>query len=638
MTMKRFYLTVLAMLATMLVFAQNNLPEVAYANASYSRIIEPSKHALSTSKDAVLTMDFEDEAFPPTGWDTICGAESQGNQHWYRMTGGRPDNGGYFAAIQRTASSTDATTRPQNEWLISPFFTVPNGGVIRFEFHSNYYWTVTPNNNADVRLKISEDGDNWTTIWNEDTAYYAINWPFSEWTQVYVDLNTYVGRDVKIAFQYEGEASCWFAIDNIAVEALAPVDYALTDGRVSMNALYANYGHNGMFNTFPRSEINSYSRCTFYGVVTNYGTDATPVNLVAKAYGPDDAEVFSFTFPTTNLTPGGFVNGNFIAGIDTISCYVPSGEENTYNLVEGSSMNMSETMLTNGTYRFEISLEPANGTYDNPNHRNLNFNRYTTITEDCLYSRDNAQFAQGGDNFEANSADWNNFFVFGTQYQLWNPSDKLNAIEAYICEAEEGAIFHYELYGETETGYQDGIMITESYTVGSDFTPGFLTLYAEDIWDLENEIEQEGAYIPVVACVVVENDKMLKVAIDETVQPGLGTNMAKNADNWYNIIGVNGNLMIRLYNCEQNPDDNAVETFDANEIAMFPNPTTGIVNFSNVENATIEVFNMMGQVVSRVEDANANTTIDLSAVANGNYVVRIVKNGEVATSKLNIAR
>ena len=131
---------------------------------------------------------------------------------------------------------------------------------------------------------------------------------------------------------------------------------------------------------------------------------------------------------------------------------------------------------------------------------------------------------------------------------------------------------------------------------------------------------------------------MLKVAIDETVQPGLGTNMAKNADNWYNIIGVNGNLMIRLYNCEQNPDDNAVETFEANEIAMFPNPTTGIVNFSNVENATIEVFNMMGQVVSRVEDANENATIDLSAVANGNYVVRIVKNGEVATSKLNIAR
>ena len=71
---------------------------------------------------------------------------------------------------------------------------------------------------------------------------------------------------------------------------------------------------------------------------------------------------------------------------------------------------------------------------------------------------------------------------------------------------------------------------------------------------------------------------------------------------------------------------------------MYPNPTTGIVNFNNVENATIEVFNMMGQVISRVENASENTTIDLSNVANGNYVVRIVKNGEVATSKLNIAR
>ena len=638
MTMKKFYLTGLAMLATILAFAQKNLPEVSYVNKSYYQIVEPSKHAFNPSKDAVLVQDFEeDEAFPPTGWDTICGAESQGNQHWYRMTGGRPDNGGYFAAIQRTASTSDATTRPQNEWLISPFFTVPTGGIARFEFHSNYYWTVTPNNNADIRLKISEDGQNWTTIWNEDSAYYDINWPFSEWTQVYVDLANYVGHEVKIAFQYEGEASCWFAIDNIAVEALAPVDYALTDGRVSMNALYANYGHNGIFNTFPRREINSYSRCTFYGVVTNYGTAASEVNLVAKAFAPDDTEVFSFTFPTTTLTPGGFVNGTFIAGIDTISCYIPSGEENTYNLVEGSSMNMSELMTDNGTYRFEISLQPASGTYENPNNRPLSYNRYTTITDDCLYARDNAQFAQGGDTFVGNDPDWLNFTLFGTQYQFWNPADIINSMEAYIADAEEGALFHYELYSETESGYIGEQFISEQYLVGPDFTPGFLKLYSEDIAEFSNSITQEGAYVPVLACVVIDNDKQVSVAIDETVQAGLGTNMARTSDQWYNIIGVEGNLMIRVYTCEQDPGD-AVETFEANEIEMYPNPTTGIVNFNNVENATIEVFNMMGQVISRVENASENTTIDLSNVANGNYVVRIVKNGEVATSKLNIAR
>ena len=71
---------------------------------------------------------------------------------------------------------------------------------------------------------------------------------------------------------------------------------------------------------------------------------------------------------------------------------------------------------------------------------------------------------------------------------------------------------------------------------------------------------------------------------------------------------------------------------------MFPNPSNGIVNFTNVENATIEVYNMMGQVVASESNANANASIDLSGVANGNYIVRIVKDGEIATSKLNIVK
>ena len=73
-------------------------------------------------------------------------------------------------------------------------------------------------------------------------------------------------------------------------------------------------------------------------------------------------------------------------------------------------------------------------------------------------------------------------------------------------------------------------------------------------------------------------------------------------------------------------------------VEMYPNPSNGIVNFTNVENATIEVYNMMGQVVASVNNADANASIDLSNVANGNYVVRIVKDGAIATSKLNIVK
>ncbi len=76
----------------------------------------------------------------------------------------------------------------------------------------------------------------------------------------------------------------------------------------------------------------------------------------------------------------------------------------------------------------------------------------------------------------------------------------------------------------------------------------------------------------------------------------------------------------------------------AEGIEMYPNPSNGIVNFTNVENATIEVYNMMGQVVASESNTNANASIDLSGVANGNYIVRIVKDGAIATSKLNIVK
>ena len=104
-----------------------------------------------------------------------------------------------------------------------------------------------------------------------------------------------------------------------------------------------------------------------------------------------------------------------------------------------------------------------------------------------------------------------------------------------------------------------------------------------------------------------------------------------NPDTWY--YG-NDQLAIRFHSIV----DDAVETFTMNDIEMYPNPTSGIVNFNNVENATIEVYNMMGQVVARVNSTNDNATIDLSNVANGNYVVRIVKDGAIATSKLNIVK
>jgi len=47
---------------------------------------------------------------------------------------------------------------------------------------------------------------------------------------------------------------------------------------------------------------------------------------------------------------------------------------------------------------------------------------------------------------------------------------------------------------------------------------------------------------------------------------------------------------------------------------------------------------MMGQIVASESNVSENASIDLSGVANGNYIVRIVKDGAIATSKLSIVK
>jgi hypothetical protein len=426
-------------------------------------------------------------------------------------------------------------------------------------------------------------------------------------------------------------------IDNVVVDAIADYDFGLTDAAAKINARYINYGYNGRFANFPRREINQYSRVAFEGVVNNFGSEAVTVKMVAKVFNPSNEQIFSYDFANVTVPGGSFdANGNYIAGIDTIVYYTESTEEEGSYEIIPESIFMMEDMVDDGTYRFEISLEPVGITYDNPNGRQLKHEFTTKITDDCLYSRDDNNYS--GSNYEANDANWNNFTVFATKYQVWNPEDVLQYIEAYISEAEEGTEFHYAIYVDSEDSYTE-VLATESYTVGADFTPGYIRLASEDLVEMSGTLTEEGSYLDIMAAVVVDNGMGLSVGVSESDHETFYENMAMNADNWYRITGTEGYLMIRLYLCE--PEDNPgpyAETFEANEIEMYPNPTTGIVNFSNVENATIEVFNMMGQVVASIEGASENATMDLSNVANGNYVVRIVMNGEVATSKLNIAR
>lgn len=529
---------------------------IQYAKNGYVKV-KPHPVSHPRTRSAVLYEDFTSTTFPPSGWTKIDGTESTGAQHWNRAT--NLTLGTSEVSIEGPVAFINWTdgngARNQDEWLITPQITVPANSFLKFEIYTLMRYMVAgagsedgDGNNGDFNVKVSTDnGSTWTSIWNEDDAYTAEGLANQDWNRISVSLAAYSGQSVKFAFQYTGYDGCWLVLDNVIVDTLIAQDFELTDARVNFNSQYVNYGYNGNFSHFPRREITSSSKVCFEGVATNYGTEAATVNLVAKVYNPNEEQIFSYTFASVTVPAATYVNGVYQPSVDTIVYYTESGTAGSYSVIQASLFQMSQ-MTIDGTYRFEVSLQPASGSYSNLNNRNLSINRYSTVSDDCLYSRDDGNYAQGS-TYEACNPQWHNFTAFGTPYQIYSTTDEINSVEAYISGATNGATFHYEIFNLNDDETYTSVLTTESYTINSaTFTPGFIKLFSENPLSYSN---LSLDFQEILVAVVVENNKRVRVGVDESVQSGVFENKAFDGTNWYRITGTEGILMIRTYVCGQ---------------------------------------------------------------------------------------
>ena len=96
-------------------------------------------------------------------------------------------------------------------------------------------------------------------------------------------------------------------------------------------------------------------------------------------------------------------------------------------------------------------------------------------------------------------------------------------------------------------------------------------------------------------------------------------------DYYYQIEIVQGrSLIVSKSNIvSSNPNAIEIEQMSA-EIALFPNPATDILNITSSETISeIEIVNVMGQVVKRIEVNSDNAVCDVEDLKAGVYVVRI---------------
>ncbi|MDR2511109.1 MAG: T9SS type A sorting domain-containing protein, partial [Bacteroidales bacterium] len=74
------------------------------------------------------------------------------------------------------------------------------------------------------------------------------------------------------------------------------------------------------------------------------------------------------------------------------------------------------------------------------------------------------------------------------------------------------------------------------------------------------------------------------------------------------------------------------------DMQIYPNPAKNIINISNAENAAVEIYNNMGQIVKKVILGQSGRTVGVSELPAGNYFISIEKDGIVKSEKLSIIK
>ena len=82
----------------------------------------------------------------------------------------------------------------------------------------------------------------------------------------------------------------------------------------------------------------------------------------------------------------------------------------------------------------------------------------------------------------------------------------------------------------------------------------------------------------------------------------------------------------------------SVSEINNNDINIYPNPTTGILNIKTANSSSIEIISSIGQIVVTIDNPSNMETVNISNFENGTYIVKIIFNNEIVIKKINLIK
>lgn len=227
MNRKLFLLTLsfVIVLVPMLVGAKGDITpkEVISAKSilpTKSKVYIPNHQIIG--RGVMINEGFEG-IFPPTGWDTLSApGGTQGGPTpipWHKDAG--YFHGGSYGAAYGWGHNLDGWLR-----ILNLDFSQVVAIDLSFWWESSFYWSVDPNDNADLFVEVSTDGGtSWDTLWTFGDSADVVNsgplWPWGQfvWVQSTLNLDAYAGQsDVYVAFRVVADDNADIAIDDVLID------------------------------------------------------------------------------------------------------------------------------------------------------------------------------------------------------------------------------------------------------------------------------------------------------------------------------------------------------------------------------------------------------------------------------------
>jgi hypothetical protein len=98
-------------------------------------------------------------------------------------------------------------------------------------------------------------------------------------------------------------------------------------------------------------------------------------------------------------------------------------------------------------------------------------------------------------------------------------------------------------------------------------------------------------------------------------------------------------LELRLIKEQQgtDPEDNIAETA-MSKVKIYPNPVISDLKITNLKNTNIEIYNIVGQRVSHLEDVSGDISVDMKIFPDGIYFVKLKNGNAIRTERIKLVK